>query len=71
MEKISIETSLDFDRMLEILKILIDRGFTLQNLKDGLVSKISGKIELDFTNKIQILTFQPRSRYRFWCILVI
>lgn len=59
MEKISIETDMDSDRMLEIIKILVDRGFTLEKMENGMVTKISGEIKLDLVNLVQILNLQP------------
>ena len=60
VEKVSIETNLDSDRMLEVVKILLDRGFKLNKSKDGLITNIVGSVELDFEKKLQILTFQSR-----------
>jgi len=58
--KISIEINLDSDRMLEIIKILLDRGFKLDKFENGLITNIVGSMELNFEKKLQILTFQSR-----------
>jgi len=54
---ISLELNHDSERLLEIIKILIDRGFTLEQIPDGFTTNISGKMKIDLNENVQILNF--------------
>lgn len=57
--KIATEVVTDSEGLLNDIKILVDRNFTLKGCPDGIETSIHGSIKLDLINQSLVFTFEP------------